>query len=142
MCIRDRAYSLVNLEDKTIVGSGILGDAKSDDEALRNAVQNYLDALKGKGAIDNGVSAEDIAANPENVTPEETTSTVSGEITDIRSAVLNGNTCYYLKVGETYYYINAVDDMSVVLLNKGDKVTVTFDKNAKGEHIKANSIKK
>ncbi len=137
-----KAYSLVNLEDKTIVGSGILGDAKSDDEALRNAVQNYLDALKGKGAIDNGVSAEDIAANPENVTPEETTSTVSGEITDIRSAVLNGNTCYYLKVGETYYYINAVDDMSVVLLNKGDKVTVTFDKNAKGEYIKANSIKK
>lgn len=35
-----------------------------------------------------------------------------------------------------------VDEMSVVLLNKGDKVTVTFDKNAKGEYIKANSIKK
>ena len=56
----------------------------------------------------------------------------SGKIAEIRSAVIDGDTWYYLRLdGENVYYtISAADDRNVVILNKGDTVTVKF---AQGE---------
>ena len=42
--------------------------------------------------------------------------------------VQNGNTIFYLELAQqkgTYFYISASDDPTVVLLNVGDRVTVT-----------------
>ena len=54
-----KGYALVNLEDKTIVGTGLVDVQKSDVKALNAAVSNYIDALKDKGVVDNSASADD-----------------------------------------------------------------------------------
>lgn len=53
---------------------------------------------------------------------------ITGKITDIRSAVIEGNTNYFitLDTGEKTYQISAAADSSAVLLNIGDTITVTI----------------
>ena len=57
---------------------------------------------------------------------------VTGTVAEIRSAVVEGNTWYYLRLqdGSVYYAISAADDKNAVILSVGDQVTVTF---AEGE---------
>ena len=68
---------------------------------------------------------------------------VSGVITDIRSAVVNGNSVYYIALdgNKTYYAISASDDDSVVILNTGDKVKISY-KSADGNIITAKAIER
>ena len=65
---------------------------------------------------------------PEDSTlPEEQlalTDAHTGVITDIRSAVMEGNTCYYLCIDGVWYTGKAVDTPELILLNVGDVVTV------------------
>jgi len=147
-----KGYALVNLEDKTIVGTGLVDVAKSDVKALNAAVSNYIDALKDKGVVDENASAEDYKVEEDNQSdkkPSEEkeasksseTKSVTGEITDIKTSVNDGNTVYYLKIKDKYYYIKVTDCMDVLLMKKGDKVTVTF-KNADGDFIPATSVTK
>lgn len=51
----------------------------------------------------------------------------SGIVTDIRSAVKDGNTYYYIKLdtNKCYFRIAAASDETAVMLNVGDSVTVT-----------------
>ena len=67
----------------------------------------------------------------------------TGEIAEIRSAVIDGNTWYYLRLSgeQVYYTISAAADRSVVILNKGDTVTVKFLKG-EGSILQANSVTK
>ena len=52
---------------------------------------------------------------------------LTGKITDIRSAVIEGNTNYFitLDTGDKTFQISAATDSSAVLLNIGDTITVT-----------------
>ena len=133
-----KGYALVNLDDKTLVGTGLLDVEKSDVKALNAAVENYIAALKDKGVIGKDADAEDYKVDDngkENADTTEDTEeskllTVKGEITDIKTTVNDGNTVYYLKIKGKYYYIKAVDAMNVILLKKGDTVTVTYEKDA------------
>lgn len=143
-----KGYALVSLEDKTIVGTGLLDVEKSDAKALNAAVANYIDALKDKDFIDENTDAEDILVSEEemNSQPNDDTSTadkntITGAITDIKSSVNNGNTVYYLQIDGKYYYIAVTDCMEVLLMNVGDTVTVTFDK-ADDTFVEADSITK
>ncbi len=67
--------------------------------------------------------------------------TVSGVITDIRTAVVGGNSIYYIKLdkGNAYYSISASDDETVVVLNKGDTVNINY-KEAEGKIISAKTL--
>ena len=149
-----KGYALVKLDDKTVVGTGLIDVEKTDIKALNAAVENYIDALKDKGMIDQNVDADDYKAD-ENGEKENTNkpntnenenntnskaNTVKGEITDIKTTVNDGNTVYYLQVGGKYYYIKAADAMNVILLNKGDTVTITYDKDA-DDFVAATSVK-
>ena len=146
-----KGYALVNLEDKTIVGTGLVDVQKSDVKALNAAVSNYIDALKDKGVVDNDASADEYmveedkteekkeAAKEEET--EEKNGTITGKITDIKTSVNDGNTVYYLKIKDKYYYIKVTDCMDVLLMNKGDTVTVTFKDNS-GDFVAATSVKK
>ena len=143
-----KGYALVNLDDKTIVGTGLLDVAKSDAKALNAAVENYIDALKDKGKVDETANADDYKVdetedaksvvdgeNAEQKTDEKKEqaqtngNTVTGEITDIKTTVNDGNTVYYLQVDGKYYYIKVSECMDVLLMNKGDKVEITFEKD-------------
>ena len=66
---------------------------------------------------------------------------VSGVISEIRSAVVEGNTLYYLRLdgGENYYAISAADDEGAVILNVGDAVQITFAEGD-GTILKARSV--
>lgn len=148
-----KGYALVNLDDKTIVGTGLLDTEKSDGGALNAAVENYINALKDKGVLDSTANADDytVDENETEAQPTDTTdetpaktdkNTVTGTIADIKTSVNDGNTVYYLQVGGKYYYIKVTDCMDVLLMNKGDKVTITIDGKADGTFIKAKTIKK
>lgn len=51
---------------------------------------------------------------------------VSGVVAEIRTAVMNGNTYYFIRLEgqEEFYSISATTDQNVVLLNVGDSVTI------------------
>ena len=145
-----KGYAFVSLEDKTVVGTGLLDVAKSDAKALNSALESYIDALKEKGVADdvnmsdvivdeNDIESSDNEANTG--TEKPAASSIKGEVTDIMSSVNNGNTVYYLQIDGKYYYISVVDAMDVLLVKKGDTVTVEFDK-ADGEFVQAKSIKR
>lgn len=141
-----KGYALVNLDDKTLVGTGLLDTEKSDVKALNAAVENYINALKDKGIIDANADADDYKAdettadNEENGAPAKK-NTVVGKIEDIKTSVNDGNTVYYLQIKGKYYYIAVTDCMDVLLMSKGDKVAVTFDKDGE-TFVKATSITK
>lgn len=57
------------------------------------------------------------------------TAQAEGKIADIRTAVISGNTYYYVALEgseKVYYSISAAAQRDVVILNKGDEVTVTY----------------
>ena len=146
-----KGYALVNLDDKTIVGTGLLDIEKSHTNALNAAVENYISALKDKNVVDENADADDykVEANTSTVAGENVDGdtdavepeklTVTGEITDIKTSVNDGNTVYYLQVKDKYYYITVTDCMDVLLMKKGDKVTVTYTKDS-DKFIKADNV--
>jgi hypothetical protein len=99
---------------------------------LAECIDNYVKALQ-----DNGINAEDVQIDdaPSQGAPAPAAQeTVTGAITDLRSAVIDGGTVYYIKLENhgQYFSVAAKDQPDVVLLSKGDTVTVTYQagKNA------------
>ncbi|MBQ8077708.1 MAG: CvpA family protein [Eubacterium sp.] len=141
-----KGYALVKLDDKTVVGTGLVDVEKTDVKALNAAVENYINALKDKGMVDADADAdyykvdESKDGSKDKTTPDakdqkddgkdSDSLSVKGEITDIKTTVNDGNTVYYLQVDGKYYYIKAADAMNVILLEKGDTVTITYEKEA------------
>ena len=139
-----KGYALVNLDDKTIVGTGLLDNEKSHSKALNAAVENYISALKDKNKVAQDADADDYKVDENESTtivdgdassstapekPQEQKLTVTGEVKDIKTSVNDGNTVYYLQVKGKYYYITVTDCMDVLLINKGDKIKVTYTKD-------------
>lgn len=92
------------------------------------------DSISGEGGTQE-------SGNTENNTQTAKLETVKGVISDIRTAVVNGNSYYYIALDNknVYYSISASDDNNVVILNVGDKVTINY-KAAEGKIIDAKSI--
>lgn len=155
-----KGYALVNLADKTIVGTGIVDEMKSDAKALNAAVENYIQALKDKNIIGTDINVDEylVDETDENAggttqeTPAENGNTaapsapaadgsqVTGEVTSILTSVNNGNTYYYLQINGTYYYISVADCMDVLLVQTGDTVTVTVGSEADGVFVSAADV--
>ncbi len=53
---------------------------------------------------------------------------ITGVITDIRTAVVNGNSIYYIALDDkpVYYSISTAEDDAVVILNVGDTVNISY----------------
>lgn len=143
-----KGYALVNLDDKTLVGTGLLDNTnKSDAQALNAAVENYIYALQDKGIIGNDVDLDDYIVDdnkqPSEEKPAETNgNTVKGKISSIKTSVNNGNTIYYLEISGKYYYISVADCMEVLLVNPGDTVTITLGEKSNGVFIEAAKVEK
>lgn len=97
-----KMYAMVNVQQYQVVATG---------NTLAQCEKNYLELL----------SQNQIQVNP-GVTGEAFTGTVA----DIRSAVIDGNTRYYLRLeGNAWYYTVSVSDAPLcAILNVGDRVTV------------------
>lgn len=155
-----KGYALVNLADKTIVGTGIVDEMKSDAKALNAAVENYIQALKDKNIITSNIDMNEYLVDetdeneggtatqtPENngsdttqTTPAQNGSQVTGEVSSILTSVNDGNTYYYLQINGTYYYISVSDCMDVLLVKTGDTVTVTVGGEANGKFVPASDV--
>ena len=114
MALKDAAelvkmYAMVNVSQYQIVATG---DTVAQCEA------NYRRILAEKGLV----SADDADL------PLTGQNEASGVLDDIRSAVVDGNTLYYLHLtGDSHYYvISAAVQPEVVIYNTGDYVTIRF----------------
>ena len=114
MALKDAAglvkmYAMVNVSQYQIVATGA---------TVADCESNYRLMLAHNGLIDQGDT---------DITPSDQ-GQVTGTIAEIRSAVVEGNTWYYLRLqdGTVYYAISAADDKNAVILSVGDSVTITF----------------
>ena len=114
MALKDAAglvkmYAMVNVSQYQIVATGA---------SVADCESNYRLMLARNGLIDQGDA---------DITPSGQDQ-VTGTIAEIRSAVVDGNTWYYLRLqdGAVYYAISAADDKNAVILSVGDQVTITF----------------
>ena len=114
MALKDAAglvkmYAMVNVSQYQIVATGA---------TVADCESNYRLMLARNGLIDQGDA---------DITPSGQ-GQVIGTIAEIRSAVVDGNTWYYLRLqdGTVYYAISAADDKNAVILSVGDSVTITF----------------
>jgi hypothetical protein len=103
-----KMYAMVNVQEYQIVATG---------SSVAGCLENYQNLLAQNGVI----SAEE-------VTPISEVDTVTGQVEEIRSAVMEGNTTYFIRLaGESCYYtITAVEAPRAVILNEGDTVTITY----------------
>ena len=59
---------------------------------------------------------------------------MEGAIADIRSAVLDGNSYYFIRLigSDVYYSISAVEQPLAVILSNGDQVSITYHPGESG----------
>lgn len=116
-----KMYAMVNVQQYQIVATGA---------SVAECEQQYLKLL-----AENDITEE--AAVPQ--------TNVAGRIADIRTAVLDANTYYYIKLDSSpaYYMIKAADQNEVVLLNVGDEVVIKAENGQEsGSIAKAAGIEK
>ena len=123
-----KMYAMVNVEQYQVVVTG---------SKISECTENYIKKLKENG-INISVDIGNIDDLPGENTPDDSTETVTvkGKIADIRSAVISGESVYYIKLedSDVYYTVAAADNDIVVILNKGDKVEITAQESD-GEKI-------
>lgn len=132
-----KRFAMVNVQNYQVVVTG---------ETIAECTQAYVEKLKQNNIninVDIDQIIQDTDSNQDGEKPDSpAVQTVSGEIEDIRSAVISGDSVYFIKLKgkKTYYSIKAGANQSVVILNVGDKVTITFEK-ASGTIIEALNVK-
>ncbi len=127
-----KMYSLVNVEQsQKAVAAEKLGDCL---QAYYNEMGIEGDAIEELDKHVTDIDIDGTGTQSEKITAE-------GVITDIRSAVLDGNTYYYIKLDkyDTYFSISAKKSNLAVILNKGDSVKLTV-KTTEGTIAEATSI--
>ena len=106
-----KMYAMVNVAQYQIVATGT---------TVSSCEQTYIQLLANKGITQ----------------PEELPQTqVSGTVAEIRTAVLDGNSYYFLRLegDQVFYALSAAQNRDVVTLNVGDTVTIDHALPAEGE---------
>ena len=125
MALKDNAnlvkmYAMVNVEQYQLVATGA---------DFNECEQKYISLLKDKNMVTEEVIENTVA---------------TGVINDIRVAVKDGTSYYYLRLdgGVNYYVVSASLYEPVVLLNVGDMVTVEYFGEISDNMYAASSVKK
>ena len=98
-----KMYAMVNVAQYQIVATG---------STVSQCEQEYIQLLSESGVTE----TEDLPQTE-----------ASGTVAEIRSAVLEGNTYYFVRLEgeEVFYALSAADNPTAVILNVGDRVTIT-----------------
>ena len=98
-----KMYAMVNVAQYQIVATGA---------TVSQCEQEYIQLLSESGVTE----TEDLPQTE-----------ASGTVAEIRSAVLEGNTYYFVRLEgeEVFYALSAADNTTAVILNVGDWVTIT-----------------
>ena len=131
-----KRFAMVNVQNYQVAVTG---------STIAQCTEAYAEKLKQNNInikidIDEIIDATEGSENAGTDAPK--TKTVKGVVSDIRTAVMNGESVYFIQLDGkgAYYSIAASSSENVVIMNKGDKVTVKF-KAAEGKIIEAISIK-
>lgn len=124
MALKDNAnlvkmYAMVNVEQYQLVATG---------NDFNECEQEYIKLLKNKNMV-----SEEIVEN----------TSIEGNIIDIRTAVIDGTSYYYLKLDSSsnYYVVSAKKYEPVVLLNIGDAVNIEYFEKVSDNMYVANNVK-
>ena len=130
------------------------------EKTLSGCMEKYLDMLKAKG-VDVQFDMDDItldddpasadpgtaqtqepASDTEPAAPAADGAEITGIVREIRSAVIGGNTVYYIRLdGDAHYYsISAKDSEYAVILNVGDAIRATATGSGSGNILKLSSL--
>ncbi len=103
-----KMYAMVNVGQYNLVATG---------SSVAQCESKYISMLTELGFDLSGL---------ENQLPPVTQNQVTGVIAEIRSAVLEGNTQYFIRLKDNpvFYAIKASVDQQVVILNVGDSITI------------------
>ena len=122
MALKDAAglvkmYAMVNVSQYQIVATG---------STVADCESNYRQMLYNNGLIDE----DSTDVKPGDLSIVE----VTGVVEEIRSAVMNGNTVYYVKLdsGDKWFSGSAAEVPALVLLNEGDQVRINYVSSAEG----------
>mgnify|MGYP003289393901 FL=1 len=128
-----KMYAMVNVEQSTIVGVGT---------SLTECTENYAAELK-KNGVNVDVDVDSMGEEDKPDAPKVETVDVTGTVAEIRSVITGGETYFYIKLADnnSYYKVAVKDAERIVILNVGDTITFTVDKEAKGDIIAVNSVK-
>ena len=98
-----KSYAMVNVARYDIVATA---------DTVTACEQEYIRLLSDRGVT----QTEDLPQTE-----------ASGTVAEIRSAVLEGNTYYFIRLDgeEVFYALSAADNPTAVILNVGDQVTIT-----------------
>jgi hypothetical protein len=101
-----KMYAMVNVQQYQIVATG---------NTVALCEQEYLKLLAQNGII-----------TGEEQLPVIDKKEVSGTVAEIRSAVLDGTTFYYIRLSgkDVYYRVSPVESADAIILNVGDRVTL------------------
>lgn len=143
MALKDAAglvkmYAMVNVQQYQIVATG---------NSVRQCQQNYHDLLVDNQIIEDDGLSEDLnvsekggqdaageqktenenaGVSAEEEPGEEEYEQINGTVGEIRTAVIDNNTCYFVSLAEQdaerFYMLRAAENLEAVLLNVGDMV--------------------
>ena len=67
---------------------------------------------------------------------------MTGVVAEVRAAVLEGNSFYYIRLegGESFYAVSVADSELAVIVNPGDTVTISFAGTAGDPILAAKSL--
>ena len=118
-----KMYAMVNVQQYNIVETG---------STVAECEANYRRALADSGLISDG-DAEAVPSDQEEI---------SGAIAEIRTAVLDGNSYYFLRLEgqDTFYAVNAAENPLAVILNAGDQVTIAYTAGEGGGILPGTSV--
>ena len=118
-----KMYAMVNVQQYNIVETG---------STVAECEANYRRALADSGLISDG-DAEAVPSDQEEI---------SGAIAEIRTAVLDGNSYYFLRLEgqDTFYAVNAAEKPLAVILNAGDQVTIAYTAGEGGGILSGTSV--
>ena len=133
-----QSYALINVKQYTKI--------KVYGKTLAECLSKYIAQLEANGIkvdIDADQVVDPSTDGDGSTGTQVETKTVTGKIADIRTQVVAGETCYYIKLvgSDVYYSISASKSESAVILNANDTVTIKYVVKD-GAIIPANEIEK
>ena len=133
-----KGYAMVNVSNYNIVAT----DNADGKPNLAKCIENYAVALKDNKSVKIDVDTTVVPEFNTNENNDDTTveqpgdKAVTGVITDIRSQIENGSTCYYIKVAgvDSYVKVSADDVPEAIFFAQGDVVTVKYSADSVAEN--------
>lgn len=120
-----KMYAMVNVQQYQIVETG---------QTVADCEANYRRALADNGLIDTGAAE----------VPDVERAEASGTLAEIRTAVMDGNSYYFLRLeGEDVFYtVSAAENPIAVILNVGDAVSIAYTPGEEGNILTGVSVER